>query len=95
MEGLEESDINIDQVCEKCGWPMCLNCKNDKNISNVQHDECEITVARGTKFNLHNYSNPHPTYQCLTGKLYIYYINIYILHTYYIFLPYIFLPINA
>lgn len=66
LEGLEESDINVDQVCEKCGWPMCQNCKSDENISNTRHDECEITIARGTKFHLQHYFDPHPTYQCLT-----------------------------
>lgn len=65
MEGLEESDINTDQMCPKCGWPICLNCKNDENIDCMRHDECEITVARGNKFCLQNYFNPHPTYQCL------------------------------
>lgn len=60
------SDINIGQACEKCGWPMCLDCKNDENILKTPHPECEITIARGTKFNLQHYFNPHPTYQCIT-----------------------------
>lgn len=65
LQGLEESDINSDQECQQCGWPICLECKNDKRIQQIHHDECEITVSRGTKFSLKNYFNPHPTYQCL------------------------------
>lgn len=63
LQGLEETDINDDQECEQCGWPICFECKNNKN--RIKHDECEITAARGKKISLHTYFNPHPTYQCL------------------------------
>lgn len=63
LQGLEETDINEDQACSECGWPICIECKNDKR---TQHDECEITVARGSMFTLQHYFNPHPMYQCLT-----------------------------
>lgn len=66
LQGLEETDINNDQECPQCGWPICLDCKADKRITLLKHDECEITASRGTKFTLQNYFNPHPTYQCLT-----------------------------
>lgn len=61
LQGLEETDLTIDQVCGQCGWPICLECNNDKRI---QHDECEIIAARGPKCSL-QYFDPHPTYQCL------------------------------
>lgn len=32
----------------------------------MHHEECEITIKRGNKFNLQHYFDPHPTYQCLT-----------------------------
>lgn len=67
LQGLEEADINSDQECSQCGWPICIDCKNDKRIQRLHHDECEITAARGSKFSLQNYFNPHPTYQCLTA----------------------------
>lgn len=67
LQGLEESDINSDQECAQCGWPICLECKNDKRIQQLRHDECETTVARDSKFSLQHYFDPHPTYQCLTA----------------------------
>lgn len=65
LADLKDGDVSIDHACQKCGWPICLDCKTKKNIERMQHDECEITVARGTKFNLQHYFNPHPTYQCV------------------------------
>lgn len=64
LQGLEERDINPDQECERCGWPICCECKQLK--SPLKHPECDITVARASKFSLKNYFNPHPTYQCIT-----------------------------
>lgn len=66
LQGLDESDINKDQECQICGWPVCQTCKINSNVRRIQHDECTISRARGSKFSLQHYFNPHPTYQCLT-----------------------------
>lgn len=58
LQGLDASDINGEQECTLCGWPICLECKNDKRADRLRHDECEITAARGIKFSLQNYFNP-------------------------------------
>lgn len=66
LQGLDESQLcGADAVtCERCGWPVCsAECSAD-----VGHrDECDLTVARGSKVSLQNYFAPHPTYQCITA----------------------------
>lgn len=68
LQGLDESDITDKcQECRACGWPICQSCKSNETQDRlIQHDECTITRARGNKFSLQHYFNPHPTYQCLT-----------------------------
>lgn len=63
LQGIYEADLEKRLECEKCGWPVCENCVG--NVSNDHRDECELTVARGSKFQLQHYFNPHPTYQCI------------------------------
>lgn len=63
LQGLIESDLEKRQECEKCGWPVCENCIGKQSIDH--RDECELTAARGSKFYLQHYFNPHPTYQCM------------------------------
>lgn len=67
LQGLDESDIDKGQECRACGWPICQTCKSNESDNRLnQHDECAITRARGNKFSLQHYFDPHPTYQCLT-----------------------------
>lgn len=66
LQGLEEIDIRKDQECLRCGWPLCIECTNKNQTQQLKHDECDLTVARGSKFSLQHYFDPHPTYQCLT-----------------------------
>lgn len=64
LQGLNEQVIESKLSCERCGWPVCENCVGKKS---PEHEpECELTQARGSKFELHHYFNPHPTYQCLS-----------------------------
>lgn len=64
LQGLQEIDLNSEQECDRCGWPICVECK-EKKIPAKCHDECNITIDRGNKFKLQHYFNPHPTYQCI------------------------------
>ncbi|XP_037828330.1 SET domain-containing protein SmydA-8 [Lucilia sericata] len=49
--------------CEQCGWPLCgVECKN----KDEHRFECELTVKRGKKVNVQEFTNPHPLYQCLS-----------------------------
>lgn len=67
LQGLDECDLNKEQECERCGWPLCKHCKQKNNsIQPLSHVECDITINRGSKFRLQHYFNPHPTYQCIT-----------------------------
>ncbi|XP_066602946.1 SET domain-containing protein SmydA-8-like [Prorops nasuta] len=45
--------------CEKCGWPLCLECKS-------HGPECEFTMKnKGTKVSITDFGLPHPTYRCI------------------------------
>lgn len=67
LHGLDDNDIsNTNQQCERCGWPLCKQCKQQSNSKPLTHSECDLTVGRGQKVSLQNYFNPHPTYQCIT-----------------------------
>lgn len=49
--------------CAKCGWPLC----GDECVHKAEHIyECELTVSRGKKANVQEFTNPHPLYQCLS-----------------------------
>lgn len=49
--------------CEQCGWPLCgVECKN----KDEHRFECELTVKRGKKVTVQEFTNPHPLYQCLS-----------------------------
>lgn len=49
--------------CEHCGWPLCgVECKN----KDEHRYECELTIKRGKKVNVQEFTNPHPLYQCLS-----------------------------
>lgn len=49
--------------CAKCGWPLC----GDECAHKAEHIyECELTVSRGKKANVQEFTNPHPLYQCLS-----------------------------
>lgn len=64
LHGLSEEEVESKRACELCGWPICADCVGK---TSVEHEpECQLTQARGTKFELHHYFNPHPTYQCLS-----------------------------
>uniref|UniRef100_A0A1A9W9S4 MYND-type domain-containing protein n=1 Tax=Glossina brevipalpis TaxID=37001 RepID=A0A1A9W9S4_9MUSC len=49
--------------CELCGWLLCgRECKQKS-----EHKyECELTVQRGRKVNVQEFTNPRPMYQCIT-----------------------------
>lgn len=60
LQGLGEG---LKEECDRCGWPICSkNCQNNINHKN----ECDLTVARGSKVSLKQFFSPHPTYQCVT-----------------------------
>lgn len=40
-------------------------CKQACSKNQHHRDECELTVARGSKVNIQNFIAPHPNYQCL------------------------------
>lgn len=64
LQGLTEEEFDSKRACDQCGWPVCADCVGKRS---AEHEpECQLTRARGTKFELHNYFNPHPTYQCLS-----------------------------
>lgn len=66
LQGLEESDIDNDQACERCGWPLCKQCKQKSNSKLLPHAECDFTIKRGDKISIQHHLVPHPTYQCIT-----------------------------
>lgn len=63
LQGLTEEDVDAKRSCELCGWPICEDCVGKRSPDH--EPECKLTQARGTKFELHHYFSPHPTYQCL------------------------------
>lgn len=63
LQGLFEEDLKENQECEKCGWPVCENCLGKQ--AKEHEGECQLTRARGSKFHLQHYFDPHPTYQCM------------------------------
>ncbi|XP_044006952.1 SET domain-containing protein SmydA-8-like [Aphidius gifuensis] len=47
------------KACDKCGWPLCKNCKD-------HGEECEFTINyRGEKVVISDFGLPHPTYKCI------------------------------
>lgn len=62
--------LNVDQLtgpsavqCTRCGWPLCsVRCQE----APAHQNECELTVARGSRVALQHYFVPHPTYHCVT-----------------------------
>lgn len=60
LQGLTQG---LNGECDRCGWPVCSKpCQANKN----HKDECDLTVARGSKVSLKQFFSPHPTYQCVT-----------------------------
>nr|XP_033204798.1 SET domain-containing protein SmydA-8-like isoform X1 [Bombus vancouverensis nearcticus] len=47
-------------ACEKCGWPLCQDCK-DHGL------ECNFSSSRRDhKVSITEFGHPHPSYQCIT-----------------------------
>lgn len=47
--------------CEKCGWPLCNDCKNHDRTG-----ECEFTIKkRASKVTITDFEIPHPTYKSI------------------------------
>lgn len=63
LQGFTENDFDSKRTCPECGWPICDECVGKQSTDHTA--ECQLTAARG-KFELHNYFNPHPTYQCVS-----------------------------